>query len=357
MFPAIISAFKRTKSNMIKDEEQSKFDELVEIAEKYIAEKACAILNVIRGANVEKDENCCFNLIYDYYKPMYEINPSYGDANEYLKANEKSKYYEKTAITLKEKLLVRFCIQQQNYQAMPKAINYAFYIDGKTKTNKIFEIVKPYLGNHNIKYCNLYNKFLDELKFEQNKENDNFESELKVKVKVCKDEGSRKTKYLYNYAWLKYSEGLCSCIQYLNGMENGKLIHLIKRVNNNDDIPEKKLKNDFYKNIKHLGKTLSYDFFKEIGCRNLLKDDVHIVAIYKKVFNAETTNNDEIVKKMLGYCKKYEEKHKGKDPYYIDKILWLCCTGSFYEDNIILTSMSRRGFLEYYKENKKEKIK
>lgn len=348
-------------------EEQEKFNELVKIAEKYIEEKALKVLNAKRKSDDKeyKDVENCYELISCKYKPMYEI-----DSNGNLKDpnSEKSKYWIQT-IDLKEKLLVRFCIQLQNYQAMPKAINYA---SSNTKnennevdvnsSNEIFDIAKKYLKKQKAECTAIYDEFKKIKNFEEKAGNRQFnkKEEENLRKKFNKNE-----KYIYNHAWLKYSEGLADAIKFLIENKDDDLKNLIQDVNNFfqkkgtiTDFSEKiiqkfntNLSKEFYQKIKYISTTLSYDFFKEIGCRNLLKDDVHIVAIYEHVFGNKEDDDQKhkkLVADMLNFCKSYKNinGNPNKDTYYIDKILWLCCTGAFYEDDIIITSMNRNDFLK-----------
>lgn len=357
-------------------EEQEKFEELVKIAEKYIEEKALKVLNAKRKSEDKeyKDVENCYELISSKYKPMYTINNNENvKPDDYLQANKDSKYYEESATTLKGKLLVRFCIQLQNYQAMPKAINYASFSKPKDNdndtdeinvSNDIFEIAKKYLTEEKAECTAIYDEFKKIKKFEEKAGNRQFnkKEEENLRQKFYKDE-----KYIYNHAWLKYSEGLADAINFLINKKDD-LKNLIKNVNNFfqdkpiEDFDEKiiqkfntNLSKEFYQKIKYISTTLSYDFFKEIGCRNLLKDDVHIVAIYEHVFDNKEDDgkkHKKLVADMLNFCKSYQniDGNKDKDTYYIDKILWLCCTGAFYEDDIIITSMNRKNFLDYYDE-------
>ena len=92
-----------------------------------------------------------------------------------------------------------------------------------------------------------------------------------------------------------------------------------------------------------MGDTLTLDFFKELKCENLIKNDSHIIACYKHV-GGKCNEKNKIVFEFISMCKKIEYT-----PFYVDKILWLCCTGNFDKDGIIITKMNRKNFLMKYK--------
>ena len=167
-------------------------------------------------------------------------------------------------------------------------------------------------------------------------------------------------KYYYNYAWYKYARGLYDAI--VEGKINkDDIIKLVKELNEKiekiDDF-KNRLSNihKFNKDIYYLGDTLTFDFFKELACENLVKADIHIQEIFKKCIYNEEHNNilnnlgkDENIANQIAWdfitlCNKWEYT-----PYYIDKILWLCCTGYFYEDGITIDDMTRPNFIKYYK--------
>ena len=52
------------------EQEQEKFNKLIEAAESYIVKNAKVVLNAIRNTNADN----CYDLIYKKYQPMYDIN-------------------------------------------------------------------------------------------------------------------------------------------------------------------------------------------------------------------------------------------------------------------------------------------
>lgn len=306
------------------EQEQEKFNKLIEAAESYIVKNAKVVLNAIRNTNADN----CYDLIYKKYQPMYDIN----------------KLREKEENIKKLDLLRRFCIQLQNYQAMPKAINYFSYNSENDslksmmlQDNEIFKIAEELYKSNETDALSIYKKFKDNLKFEEEKDTEGKKSFFKDRVKLKEDNKPFKVidnKSYYNWAWLKYCVGLSDVFKFLNDNE---------RVNK---IFEDKPKSNIFDDIFGFGNALTSDFLKEIGHIDLIKPDVHIMEIYKHL-----TNSHPASKKVQEDFSKWIGNQKDKEkytPYYIDKILWLCCTGDFYEDDIIITKMTRQHFLNYF---------
>ena len=296
--------------------EQEKFEKLVECAEKFIEINAMHILNKLR----QQESKSCSELIEGTYKPMIE------DINQV-----KDDDFKKTVIK-------RMCIQLQNYQRMPQALDYASYsyhpeedngdnIDLCSENNEIFQYTyKKITGNVETTQEEIYeqfSKYYDE--------------------KVYKD-GK------YNFALKKYSKGLADFIEktrndknYFETIKND--CNKLDKLAQDGKIKEiEKILNKFSKDIYYLSTTLSYDFFKELFCKNLVKPDIHIKEIFKRYIyeNRKLPNDNQIACDFINMCKRLN-----RTPYYIDKIIWLCCTGQFYEDGIIINKMTRRNFFKF----------
>lgn len=114
------------KENKISKDEKENFKKLIKCAEEYILEKAGKILGTVRERDYSK--STCFDIINEKYRPKYE---NLEDINI-------------------DHILEQFCVELQNYQAMPKAINYASKIeksddedstDINADKNKIFKTI------------------------------------------------------------------------------------------------------------------------------------------------------------------------------------------------------------------------
>lgn len=269
------------------------FEKLIECAEKYIEENALTVLNKI----IEKEYDNCSDFINAKYKPSHTI--------EELKS--------KTSEDLKEIIVKKLCFHIQNYQAMPKIIDYnsneKIILKCVYECTNFDEIKKKLLGN-NIK--------------------------IKKNNKV-------------NSAWAKYIKGLMDIQDYIENFNKENFITALEKINNDplssrQDGRKKTKYVDCIKCITGIGNAVKYDFFKELCCNGLAKPDVHIKDLCAHII--EDKNDDKIVSKFVKLCKKTK-----KNPYYVDKILWLCCTGDFYKHGIIISRMTRRNFLKYCNPN------
>ncbi|MBD5405450.1 hypothetical protein HDR59_02775 [bacterium] len=268
------------------------FNKVVKLTEKYIEKNAFPILKLLKPMNTDSVEK----YISKYYKPDYNMK-------KIEKLSEKD---------LKLAILNKMCHELQNYQAMPRAINYSF------NKNKICEIVKSKYDNKTRK--KLYDLFREEFSFKEK-----FYDEYLNDV---------------NFAWKKYSNGLEDTIKFLKKKRNTKDVLLEILSTQNKDISNCKLK----KSIKGLGDALTRDFLKEFCRDDLIKDDIHIKVIGKEVL--EIKNGNKFVETFLNLC-----KDNNYVPYYIDKIFWLCCTGNFYKHEVIITSFNRDKFIDYLNKN------
>lgn len=317
---------------MNEQEKQEKFNKLIEAAESYIVKNAKVVLNAIRNTKADN----CYDLIYKKYQPMYDIN----------------KLREKEENTKKLDLLRRFCIQLQNYQAMPRAINYFSYNSENDslksmmlQDNEIFKIAEELYQRNLTNPLTIYENFKAKLKFEEEKDAEDKKSFFNDRVKLNSEDNKPfkvivnnkgKCKIYYNWAWLKYCVGLSDVFKFLNDNE---------RVN---EIFEDKPKSNIFDDIFGFGNALTSDFLKEIGHIDLIKPDVHIKEIYKHLTDSQKNpTNKNVQKDFSKWIGNQKDKEK-YTPYYIDKILWLCCTGDFYEDGIIITKMTRNNFLNYF---------
>lgn len=309
------------------------FKTLVKKAEEYIEKNASKILIAAREVNGKEcklaSDNCTVEKLLEDYKPKF------NDVSE---------------ITY-EAILEHFCHELQNYQGMPRAINYASYTNGKE--NEIVKFLIEYgedISKDNLKdkpkdkfadqYINFYKELQKKLKFEENKE--------------IGEKGFNDNKY--NFAWYKYSRGLLDVL-----IEAKYSDSFVKKIQNscqcingeNYENPTYNLKT-FSSIFTGIGETMARDFFKELYCVNLIKDDIHIKECYKSCI-LENPEDDFKSKDMIEYFIKKSPKLVRKTPYYVDKILWLCCTGNFYKDNIIITTMNRKDFIDFVNEAGKYK--
>lgn len=376
---------------------EQKFDLMVKCAEDYIMDKAADILVAVRNRDSK------------YTKPELCSD---------LLSNYKPKFKKVKDIKFKA-IIEHFCHELQNYQAMPRAINYVSYAKQNEKNNeedtnteeynnevaeKVILFFDDYYENipdtkpgneWDAYYVKLYNHLKKYINFQERKElartidKETFyikkDKEYMVTdipsdiLKKFLDENKNNYKLnneknayrcLYNFAWYKYSRGIADILIQIKQLGGKKSytediqkkclyynkLQSVKNLRDNIDEIKNSIK-EFAEQITGIGDTMAYDFFKELYCKYLIKDDVHIKECYTKCIN-DIENEKEIFENFLELCLKCGEE-KGEEiytPYYIDKILWLCCTGIFYQDKdkVSIHYMTRNDFINYYKEKKDE---
>ena len=331
------------------------FKDLIKYAELFISDHAQPIIEIIRG----KKYGNIKTMIEEKYHPIWK---------------------ESCEIPF-DIILKRFCIELQNYQAMPKAINYISYSkddDALNDENKIYELVLNYLENE---FNNISNdNYKDIFKSLQKNESD---------YQGITGDNNKEL----NYAWDKYSRGIMNVLvqikgesketeyndkvkksyidkiknycEYFDEIDEDKISCIINElydlIKTNKNISKKytnyyefkKTKLEaFHKNLHGMRDTLTYDLFKELHCLKLIKDDIHVFDCYKLIFGEEEIKTykqrDLALFKFLKLCFDYKDKDgKSYAPYYIDKILWLCCTGNFYEDGITIHKMNKKNFFKF----------
>jgi len=114
---------------MVNDKELERFKILINCAEEYIKDNAGEILTIKRF--MKDNKNLSEYNYKDLCKKLNNIN-GFGLIEGYKPDEEKEKWLE------------RFLIHLQNYQAMPKAINYN---ENKDKITKAIDEYKKVLKN------------------------------------------------------------------------------------------------------------------------------------------------------------------------------------------------------------------
>ncbi len=140
--------------------------------------------------------------------------------------------------------------------------------------------------------------------------------------------------------WEKYSKGLYDGLRFLeeNNKYGYKIVQeLINCSDSSDEVSEGMLKciTEISKNIYNLGFALTCDWLKESGCTWLVKPDIHIVEVYKHLVGTEKVSNAELIIDMFDYARLIQKElnDKSMTAYKLDKMIWLICTGNFYQYN------------------------
>ncbi len=139
--------------------------------------------------------------------------------------------------------------------------------------------------------------------------------------------------------WEKYAKGLYEGIHYLldnnnKGFETIKA--LVKQSNDIQSITDKEINiiTGISEKITGMGIALVCDWLKECGCVWLVKPDAHIKEVYRNLIepHKEKVTEKEIIIDMFDYATLIKEKEdKYMTAYKLDKMIWLICTGDFYQ--------------------------
>ena len=175
--------------------QEKKFKNLVNFAESYIIENAEKVLLAVRDEKLSETnphERC--QKLLEKYKPIYGLGVDEIPVDDF------------------KKILNEFCRELQNYQAMPKAINYKNYNffsydkDNKEILNCVYEFfsenfneIETYKEKYNDEYFMPLYRVLEKNFLKKDNSSD--------------DEQSKEL----NKAWEKYSRGLMDVLIKIKG--------------------------------------------------------------------------------------------------------------------------------------------
>lgn len=254
--------------------------------------------------------NNCFNekfckkfYVVSYYF-LLEILPKEIDKDDL----EKKYFNPKSKFNTLEDLFERMIISAQNYQRMPNVINF------KDKKEKIKQLLFDYnlLEISKISRDDLYAKFQREFK-------------LHITAKNKKQD-----------SWYKWSQSIIDSASFLTSFKDvndfKKFIDLFQyNVETKTALPLL-----ISTKIFGMGFPLACDFLKEIGYTDFPKPDVHIKDIVKVLLKIELGTE---ISDISAYEIIIDIATKSNvSPYKLDKILWLICSGKFYEHDIKIKS-------------------
>ena len=238
-----------------------------------------------------------------------------------------NKLFEPEGACSNESIVERLCSSLQNSGQMRNSI--MFNEKNKENRDKIKEAVCDYDSAIFFKrYANwesLYDSFIKN-GLKDNGKNRQVKKEYSNNIPLTN--------------WEKYAKGLFEGINFLannNGFEIVKgLIDLTSTINKITDIEINKIKT-ISNYIPGFGLALTCDWLKECGCTWLVKPDIHIIEVYKHLINSENDKikNEDLIIDMFDYSILIQhEVDKSMTAYKLDKMIWLICTGDFYQYNI-----------------------
>lgn len=236
-----------------------------------------------------------YSLIYKSSEKFLHDNLPEGidleELNMYLINNKKFE-------TLND-VFKRMAISLQNYQAMPRIINFEKNIE---KMREILFNFDPHKVFSYYDSSSLFDKFCSIFK-------------------VSNPENPRNS-------WLKFSKGIISGSKFLSNFKDGfEFDNFVKKF---DDNQEELIKLPIYlkNNIFGLGFALSCDFLKELGYTNYPKPDVHLMDVFHNI-GISKYDQYENYRKIIDMANTV-----GKTPYEVDKLFWLICSGKYYMHDI-----------------------
>lgn len=222
-----------------------------------------------------------------------------------------------------ESIFERLCSSLQNSGQMSNSIKF-------NSDNR--ELIKNVVYNYNMqkftknytKWEDVYDAFISRGISDQGKER-----------KVIKNYNKNKPET----NWEKYSKGLFEGVNYLlsGGLEKiRELISYSEKINRVEDAYVKEIYSISNK-IHGLGFALTCDWLKECGCTWLAKPDTHIVEVYKHLIGMSSNSKVseiQVIKDMFDYAELIKTKDTDMTTYKLDKMIWLICTGNFYQFDI-----------------------
>jgi len=186
----------------------------------------------------------------------------------------------------------------QDFQMYPKVINYS----------KREKDIKDFIHFPDIKYC----ASLDPIKMSEY-----FISKYNSNSKRC---------------WLQYSKGIISGAKYLSQFNNFNEFKIISDSFDSNDMTREAYALFLSSKINNMGFAVACNWLKELGYKNYPKPDVHMKDICHALKLIDDNKNDiDCFEAMI-----HVSKECNIEPYKLDKVWWLICSGNYYRYNIQL---------------------
>lgn len=219
---------------------------------------------------------------------------------EGISENDIKKYYKVDGYTWNDlrDVFIQFVSSAQNYQSMPKVINY------HGRESQVREILYGY--DYDLV------SIMDE-------------DELYWKFRDTFDIKSRDSK---QNSWKKWSNSIIDSAKFVSGFKDADdFREFVERFSFNSDT-RMALPLLISTKIRGIGFALACDTLKELGYVNYPKPDVHMEDIC-----VACGLSGKMPYEVFEALVRMAEDNK-VSPYEVDKTLWLICSGSFYNDKI-----------------------
>ena len=133
-------------------------------------------------------------------------------------------------------------------------------------------------------------------------------------------------------SWYKWSCSVVDSAKFVNQFENVEAFQSYVNEYQNNVFTRAILPSLIADKIRGIGFALACNALKELGNLNYVKPDVHLMDICEELHLAKRTPLDvfDVITKIAD--------ESNVEPYKVDKVLWLICSGNFYKDDIRIES-------------------
>lgn len=144
-------------------------------------------------------------------------------------------------------------------------------------------------------------------------------------------------------SWIRYCKGVVSMANFLSTFDSFGKFKETCDYYDKDNISRIAFASYLEKKIDNMGFAIACNWLKELGYKNYSKPDTHTKDICYALKLVDSNKKDiDCFEKMSGLAEEC-----GVEPYELDKVWWLICSGNFYRYDIQLPNS---------KNNKKEFI-
>ena len=129
--------------------------------------------------------------------------------------------------------------------------------------------------------------------------------------------------------WYKWSRSIIDCSKFVSEFKDFKQFDDYIEENSVDFDKKVKLIDNISEKIFNMSKALIPDALKEMGYLNFAKPDIHTIDICFELGISPDKNETNVLKALTILA-----QDNGITPYKADKVLWLICSGTFYNQKI-----------------------
>jgi hypothetical protein len=149
--------------------------------------------------------------------------------------------------------------------------------------------------------------------------------------------------------WIRYCKGIISGARFLNQFKDYNEFKSVCDSFNSNDVTREAFALFLQTKIDNMGFAIACNWLKELGYVNYPKPDVHMKDICQTLGLIDEKRTDidcfEAMIKVARECK--------VEPYKLDKVWWLICSGNYYRYNIQLPNpqKNKAEFLNCFSKN------